>query len=502
MLKNFSIPQCFLLAAVLVLVFFVVYSPHLYYDYSYPLHYDEWIHVNAAKILINSWTGDVDLPTNLVMDTQYEYAFDILLSLIEIIPAVDLVTFYQFLPAIIAIISSLLLFIFVWRINNNFYSAILAILLFSLLKSNVNLLGLWFFLPSTLSYLFLFLVFIYISRFFSTNNKKDLYLFYLFSLFLFVFYPPNAIFIFPVIMLTYFLNKGWKDFFKFLLINALIILFSLVINYLFSRYYWDVNFFNTILKDIKNLIFFKGWSGFTEHTYFLPAFYGYIASGLAFIGFIVNIKNKKLYLINFLSVWVIINLLLYKFFSFTIFSFYQRIFYLGLICLAVLSAVGLTYILKKIKTLLYQKKSNIIQVIYYSLVTLALIVILYQPITSYHKLDITMQPVKLVNVDDLKPLCFIKSNLTQKNILAPKLFSVVIFPLTENYSVALLSDMLISRGHLVYDPYPNFMIRNDDARKIIKERYNFNYIYTAVKFDSEISNLIYDDGKRFIYEIE
>ena len=129
-------------------------------------------------------------------------------------------------------------------------------------------------------------------------------------------------------------------------------------------------------------------------------------------------------------------------------------------------------------------------------------VVLYGPIINYHKVDITLQPTKLVSDDDLKPLSFIKSNLSQKNILAPKLFSAVIYPITENYTVLLLSDMLISRGNLTYDPYPNFLGRSDDARKIIKEKYNFDLVYTAIKFDSEISNLIYDDGKRFIYEVE
>jgi len=502
MLKKFSIPQYFILASVLVLVFFVVFSPHLYYDYSYPLHYDEWLHINAGKILIDSWSGEAVTATKLVMETQYEYAFDVLLSLIEIVPFVDLVSFYQFLPAILIILSSVFLFIFIWRLNNNFYSAILAVLLFTFLKSNVNLLGLWFFLPSTLSYLFIFLVFIYITRFFSTNNKKDLYLFYLFLLFLFVFYPPNALFIFPVVMLAYLLNRGWKVFFKFLLTNALIVILSLVINYLFSQYYWDNNFFTSIIKDIKNLIFFKGWSGFSEHTYFLPAFFGYIASAFAFLGFVVNIKNKKMYLINILAVWVIINLLLFKYFSFTIFSFYQRIFYIGLICLVILSSLGVTYILKRIKILLFQKKSYITQSIYFSLVGIILFAVLYGPITSYYKIDTTVQPTIIVTDDDLKALCFIKSNLSQQNILAPKLFSAVIYPLTENYTVALLSDMLMSRGNLIYDPFPNFIGRSDEARKIIKERYNFNYVYTAVKYDSEISNIIYDDGKRFIYEIE
>ena len=82
----------------------------------------------------------------------------------------NLVLFYKFLPAIWAVFSALALFFLVYKKTNDFYLGILAIIFFASIKSNLNLLGLWFFTPLTFSIPFILL---YIYFFTEGIEKRD-----------------------------------------------------------------------------------------------------------------------------------------------------------------------------------------------------------------------------------------------------------------------------------------------------------------------------------------
>ena len=106
---------------------------------------------------------------------------------------------------------------------------------------------------------------------------------------------------------------------------------------------------------------------------------------LAVVGFISTIKIKKYVFINLLAIWIFTNLLLYYFFEFTILSFYQRIFYLGLVIMSILSALGLIYLFNLInKFVILKKKSNKLVFLLFGLL---LILVFWYPAINYYNYD-------------------------------------------------------------------------------------------------------------------
>lgn len=257
-----------------------------------------------------------------------------------------------------------------------------------------------------------------------------------------------------------------------------------------------------------HLIFLKNWSGFTEFEYSLPYLFGYLAAAFAIYGLLVYFKDKKNYLVNFLALWVMINLLLFKFFGFTVLSFYQRILYLGFITLSILASIGLVAFFKKIKRYWADGQLFLKKTTFLILILIVLTVVFYQPIKNYYNIDPRAQLNKIINQKDIKALDYIKNNYQEQVILAPALFSVTIYPLTYNY-VAFLPTSFLPASSLedrvsnfeYYDPFLNFVNRDDLARKKIAEAYNVDLVYSLTRIDSDILKLVYNENNRFIYEV-
>ena len=82
---------------VIVLTFLLVYSPH--FDYKYPLHADEWVHIGITQNPKASY---------IHLEAGYHIFLDVVFKII------DPVLGYKFLPAIFTCLASVILFYFMF----------------------------------------------------------------------------------------------------------------------------------------------------------------------------------------------------------------------------------------------------------------------------------------------------------------------------------------------------------------------------------------------------
>ena len=349
-----------ILILVLIFVFNLVYSIHR--DFPFPFHTDEWQHLAQSVDIIDKGYGGI----NPYFKEQYirkdlELGFHLFSSELFLITGMDPILHYKWLPALFAVIAAFILFVFINKISN-FITAVFAVLFFASLRSNINILGLWFFVPLTLAIPLVYLIFFTFSEFLEKADIKFLFVsaFVLFALFFIhgisAIFAVSLLFLYSII---YSFSKPQKlktifiGFKKHLLPLSLLTIIPLFIAVIFL---WKGSF-SAMLELLESVFIFReGW-GHYEKMYSLAKFYGSFASILALFSLFTLIKDsrKRLFLL-----WVGLTLIIVSSFNFYKVSFilpYQRALYYTFLGLVPLSAFGLSSILNFLKKSL---KSNIV----------------------------------------------------------------------------------------------------------------------------------------------
>jgi len=142
-----------LVLLILIFIFIVIYRPHT--SYPYPIHADEWMHANAVA------SGNI-------LDKEIGFY----ISLYPISKVFNLIQIYQYLPAIWACVSALALFWFMLYLTRNYWISLLSMAFFSALKSNANIMGVWFFVPFVFALPFCYLTLYFLDRGLKTRKMK------------------------------------------------------------------------------------------------------------------------------------------------------------------------------------------------------------------------------------------------------------------------------------------------------------------------------------------
>jgi len=255
-----------------LLSFVMVYSVHD--NYRFPYHTDEWIDLRIATGIMES--GGIG--NNVVL----EIGISLFIAEFYLLSGMDPVLTYQYLPALFAAFSALTLFIAVYRMTGKYFPALFSILFLAGLKTNITILGLWFFVALTMCVPMLYAVFYMISAGLEKASARFLLCAAYVLLNIALIHPCSASFVFPVILLYLLLRPRLitKN------ITGLLILFSVpFLSFIyFMKYFWK----GTIEKTLK---FFLDFMGFPvneflpwEYYLFLPGFYGWTAIALAIAG--------------------------------------------------------------------------------------------------------------------------------------------------------------------------------------------------------------------------
>ncbi len=414
-----------LLAATLVGVFFVVYSPH--FSYPFPFHIDEWHHIDQS-ILLGSY-GDyfdrlrVDLEAR---PNSFEIGFHLFLLLLSLI--VNVPTTLQFMPGLWAVLTASVLFYTTYKLTRgNFLAAWLAIIFFASIKSNVNLTGLWFFTPLTFAAPFLFLYMYLFSEGLLRQDKRMV----LGSLAIMVFLIPthsvSLLFALPALTMyglfywRYILSE-WKFFWIFLVIP--------VAGFIFFKDALGLAWGEAFVHFAQGIQFPYGW-GVLELNNSLFEVYTLVGVVFAFAGVVlITMKPERwrflLYLLWPLNAFILIVLFRATGISFLA-PFQRNLYYLAL-GLPVLSGVGaahlITFTSEQFKRFLSSAK-DIEYITKVLTVGVVMVTVLFS-FVSYYEVPAGLELYQPINKADYAALQFLAQQ-PPGHVLASPFVSTAVF---------------------------------------------------------------------------
>ena len=332
-IKKHADTKKLLLLLALISVFMLVYSPH--FRHSYPIHLDEWTHIsNAVRIREQGISYFFHHSPNQV-------GFDLILVFISFFA--DLIVIHNFLPAINAVVIAVVLFYFLKK-EFNYWVGLFSVVFLASLRSNVNVLGLWFYVPVIGAIVFDYACLFFLERGVRENNQRDIYLVVLFLFLIAFVHTSSFLVIFSVVIIYLCFNYKFALKHKKYFAPFLVLIIPSFMMFLF------------LSKGLINVpAFFRAfvWGPAVTHIGYNPfLFYGILPSLFAIPGYYFCCKQKKLLAFRIYVLLPLINLFMFPYTNFTLFSAYQRYIYHFMIACIPLSAVGFYYVLNHTKTFL------------------------------------------------------------------------------------------------------------------------------------------------------
>jgi len=495
-----------LIISILAFTAVLVYSPHFYY--KYPFHIDEWAHINYAERLLHDQNYNVSVALS---QGNFEIGYHLFLAglfTVEKTVGIDPVLAYKFLPAAFAVLASLVLFFIMFKLTKNYWIGIFSMLFFATLKTNVNLLGLWFALPITFC---IPLVFLFFFLFIIGWNEKPWVLIWAMIVFfiIMVTHAPSASFMVPILVVYMIINheplkaksKKWPYFVLFLMpiLAGCVIYFEAIskgsilasLKFVFSKLIFKYGFTPTepVLLPLVKLSFLK--KVILVHPYFIPHLFGFGAFVFAVIGSVFTLKDKKLYIF---TIWVLITttlLSLFINFNFIILAPYQRMVYYCLLGLVPLSAIG---IVKSVQWLYHRKiKWNKL------LIVVIVVGVFFLSSYNYSTPPQGFELYKTMTDNNYAALKFMNTYDNGKMIWAPLILGDTIYSLSKNN--AFVSPLFIGNDDMRWDNNAFFLSENCTERKRVLEIYKPDYVISenAINCSDLGMTLIYNKGD-YIYK--
>jgi len=467
-----------------IAIFLLIYSPH--FSNPYPLYIDEWQHITEALKLKNSeYSGYAK---------GHEIGFHVFLMLISFVS--DIVLIYKFLPALFAVLSSLALFYFIKKKTGSFWLGLFSMLFFASIKSNINLSGLWFFIPLTFSIPLIYLYFHFFTQGIENQNKKLILASLGIMLVLVFVHAISLSFAIPILLIYSFLHKDYikkeyKFFSLFLLVPVVLVLFYSLL--------MKTPIFNATLLLIKMSKFDYGWNNTAINNSFLEV-YSLIGLALATIGISCLLHNKearKKY--SIFIIWPIVTFLyiiFYKVIGFSLFSPYQRNMYYFALSLPFLSAAGLQFILSKAKApiraiRMLKNKEAFANLVY----VLILIATIFLTFFQYYTIHENLQIPARIDESDYNAIKFL-STQPKGNVMAKLPVSMAIYPVSQQNPLA--------TGYFYGDTniIKTFFNSTDcNTKQQIISQNNVNYIISRKSINCGWQ-IIYNQNNQKIYKIE
>lgn len=369
-----------LISLMLLFIAFLIYSPH--FSYKLPIHVDEW------KLI--SWAGYFkENGLSYIISNPIEVGFVFVLVVLSLF--FDLIQIYHILPALNIILVGLVLFLLMKK-KYDYFTAFLALIFLASLKSNINILGLWFFIPVVFGISFIYLTLFNFEEAVATNNNKKFYI-AIAALFLLAFIHQSSFLAISFTLLIFFsikrkfVIKNKKLFYPFL---------ALLIPAFLTAYYFSQGF-----ADIMLFLNKFSWGPLSPQINFNPfLFYGIVGSLFAALGYYFTFKKKEMLVFRIYILVPLINMLIFLFIDKTFFSSYQRYLYHFMIAAIPFSAIGAKYFFGKVVLFFKSKK---VYVYFIGILLIASIFILGL-FYSYYKIHPQTSIVHLISESELKEL--------------------------------------------------------------------------------------------------
>jgi len=484
--EEYALLKAFGVLCAVLLSFAMVYSVHD--NYRFPYHTDEWIDVRISTEIMEY--GSIGSGMNL------EIGIALFLADLFLLSGVDPVLGYQYLPALFTAFSALTLFIAVYRMTGKYFPALFAVLFFAGLKTNITILGLWFFVAITMCIPLLYAVFYLISAGLEKGSARYLLCAAYILLNIALIHPCSASFVFPVVVVYLLLRP------RLIFKNpvGLAILFSVpFLSFVyFIKHFWMGNLDKTINFFLDYIVFrineFLPW----EYYLFLPGFYGWTAIALAIAGVfsIYAYSREKEKIFVSWGIWTLGSLYMFYNLKIILFSPYERTIYYALLALVPLSGIGLYQVFSWIYDLTGRLDKR---------VALAFCVVLSLLVYADYYTDYNKYRSGLYTVIDERDYSALsklaEKGISGKKVLAKPHTSFVIYPISRN-SVLAVSPRTSAPGKDAQAAERFFSGANCTEQTAILKAYKIDYIYSPEEITCPAIKEIYQKSGRFLYRVE
>ena len=447
-------------------------------SYPYPVHADEWAHLSQGIYIMEKGRLPAANPYTGKPYRDIESGFHAFIAEFFTMTGLDPVLNYKFLPVIFIILIILSLIIALEALTKNFYIGLIASLFLLSVRNNINIMGLWFFLPMTLG---IFILFIFYSLLFSRGPKSMLILFYILSIFV---YPLATMIITFTLLLEFIINKSWR---KHPLLYALYSL-PFIAGFIFLMRLLDWR-----ISSLKSFIIYNyGWTTGHEVQYSLYNLYPWFGILFAVAGLYFIWKKYNKSIISW-SLFCILPIITYTFMKFSLFVPYQRGLLYFLIGLAPLSAIGLYHTFAYLGSILKKK---------YLIIPLIIILscaMLFYAFNGYQIVqDGTYRPYLLINDNDYQALLWLGQNYNNLKLIAPWDVTFAVYPVSKNRVMAVPASNLAA-GDI--DDAVQFYSDGTSCsyKKKILDSHNVSIIYSRTPVICQGFNLIYSQSGVYIY---
>jgi len=181
--------------AMLIATFLLVYSIHQYYPYPYLL--DEWQHIAQGIQVADRQGIAYENPYYKNADGTgeagyYEKGFHVFLAECFMLTGQEPTKFYTYLPALFAAIAALTVFTFTYKASNSYATGLLAMMFYAALRSNVSILGPWFYVPETMGFAYIYAILYLVDTGLERYSIRLLTLSSILTLTLAIIYPSSA----------------------------------------------------------------------------------------------------------------------------------------------------------------------------------------------------------------------------------------------------------------------------------------------------------------------
>jgi len=415
--------ELILLIIAVVVIFLLIFNVHYTFignpsdfkqssesSYPFPYHADEWAHLAQARYILDEgklpFINPYFYKFKEAPRPNFESGFHVFLAEYFILTGVNPVLHYQYLPALFVVLSALFLYLFARKLHSK-TAGFLGMLFFVSIKSNINILGNWFFTPSSFAVLFLFAAF-----YFALN--KNIILLSIIIVTSAIVYPPIALFV--IISSLYFFIKNKKYFF---LISGIVSLFLLTIFF----------FRIPVLVDLlSKTIFLKGWAGI--YFEFQRVEFSFLILALGFYGLFTTMHKKTYRMLSFFAMLNVLTIVLYLLLSFTLIMPIPRVSYFLQIAFSVFAAIGTVNLIHFFPIGKKFHKNLILLII-----SIILIIVQFQDYPSIEYDGAKLSPK--IDQDLFEALSVLDD--PDKLVMADALISNAIYPISGNNIIAILT---------------------------------------------------------------
>ena len=479
----------------LIFIFFLVYRFRS--DFDYPIHVDEWHHITQATYIINtehipSCKEYLELGYRPI--AYIEVGFFLFLSQIILLTGIDPVLQYRILPPIFTCVAAFMAFLLSYKFTKKFYVGVFTMLIFGSIKSNFNILGNLFFTPLSFGFALIYLMFFTITEGIKRRSLELILISMMLSATLIIIHPPSVIMVYFIIFVYLILRANIikENFTSKIVLIAFLVIFLTYLLYDLESLDYDV----LTPRVIKNHIFgrlvqLKG-SYPAEAYYDLWDFYGNAQSILAIIGIFFVLKRDRRLVFALWSIITVSIIFMFGIYGVSIISTYQKMIFYASMSLAVLSGIGLNFILELFMKIPYKSIGSILALIFLATVFFYIFKDYYPGIPDGY----------LVREKDYEVAKWLKdNNYSSRTVLGTFFTSEALYSVSGNYPIA---NIFFKGNGTARSDMGSFFGSNCTIKKEIIDRYNISLIVSEseIECDNFSYEQIYNKNMFFIYEVK